>query len=73
MFNWEQNSFTEIELNNELTLSFEIYNLGNGEDIMDIELSDSSKNLLQQIGFIHSLPLGSIAIERTDRTSIHRS
>ena len=66
-----QNSFTEIELNNELTLSFEIYNLGNGEDIMDIELSDSSKNLLQQIGFIHSLPLGSIAIEeQTEPVSI---
>ena len=40
-------------------------------DIMDIELSDSSKNLLQQIGFIHSLPLESIAIEeQTEPVSI---
>ena len=38
---------------------------------MDIELSDSSKNLLQQIGFIHSLPLESIAIEeQTEPVSI---
>ena len=38
---------------------------------MDIELSGSSKNLLQQIGFIHSLPLGSIAIEeQTEPVSI---
>ena len=62
-----QNSFTEALTGEELTLGFEVYNLGNGEDIMDIGLTAASMNLLVDLGFIVSFPLESIVIEEQNQ------
>ncbi len=58
-----QNSFTEVEVGMEFELAFEIYNLGNGEDIMDLSLSQASTSLLDEIGFAYSFPLETIQMD----------
>ena len=58
-----QNSFTEVEVGMEFELAFEIYNLGNGGDIMDLALSEASTSLLDEIGFAYSFPLETIQME----------
>ncbi|MGB2156405.1 MAG: choice-of-anchor T family protein [Candidatus Poseidoniaceae archaeon] len=55
-------SFVNVGLGKELTLYFDIYNQGNGEDIMSLELSNLSKTNLEDAGFIFSFPLQSISI-----------
>jgi len=62
-----QNSFTEAKTGEEFALGFEVYNLGNGEDIMDIRLTDTSANLLEGLGFMAYFPLESIAIEEQNQ------
>ena len=62
-----QNSFTEAKTGEELTLGFQIYNLGNGEDIMDIRLTNASVNLLDGLGFMAYFPLESIVIEEQNQ------
>ena len=62
-----QNSFTEAKTGEELTLTFQVYNQGNGEDIMDIGLTDASLDLLEDLGFIPNFPLESITIEEQNQ------
>lgn len=62
-----QNSFTEAKTGEELTLTFQVYNQGNGEDIMDIGLTDESLDLLNDLGFVPNFPLESIAIEEQNQ------
>lgn len=56
-------SFLEANVGEELSLGFEVYNLGNGEDVMDIELTPASMDRLQDLGFIASFPLESYSID----------
>lgn len=62
-----QDSFTEAKTGEELTLTFQVYNQGNGEDIMDIGLTDVSLDLLEDLGFIANFPLDSIVIEEQNQ------
>lgn len=60
------NSFSEVTTGAEFSLTFEVYNLGNGEDIMDIGLTDMASERLNALGFIASFPLESYSIEQQD-------
>jgi len=60
------NSFSEVTTGAEFSLTFEVYNLGNGEDIMDIGLTDMASERLNDLGFIASFPLESYSIEEQD-------
>lgn len=57
------NPFTEVKTGEEFSLAFEVYNLGNGEDIMDIGLTEMSLERLNDLGFIASFALESYSIE----------
>ena len=57
------NPFTEVKTGEEFSLVFEVYNLGNGEDSMDIGLTDMSSERLNDLGFIASFALKSYSIE----------
>ena len=63
-----QNSFTEVEVGMEFELAFEIYNLGNGGDLMDLSLSEASTSLLDEIGFSYSFPLETIEMEEQNES-----
>ena len=62
-----QDSFSEVKTGEELTLTFQVYNQGNGEDIMDIGLTNVSLDFLENLGFIANFPLESIAIEEQNQ------
>ena len=60
-------SFMEAKVGEEFSLEFEVYNLGNGEDVMDIGLTPASMERLQDLGFIASFPIESYSINQQDK------